>query len=203
MLEESPVASVILILILGPGLYGLLYDGSLIRKWMLSPYSVKRGEGILTLVTSGFVHADWGHLLFNLISFFFFAFPLEKTIGSLDFFLVYSLSLVISILPDMISQRDNPNYATLGASGAISGVIYSFILFYPMTEIYLFLIPVGIPAWLFALLYLAGSALAARYQWGNINHSAHFTGAVTGALVTFLLFPDLFREWASFLFPWF
>jgi len=197
MFNSAPVSTILLVLILLPSLYGLLYNPAFIGRTMLHPYSIHRGKDYFTIVTSGFVHASWAHLLFNLVTFYFFAFPLEKTIGSQSFFLIYALSLVIADIPTLIKHKNDENYACLGASGAISGVLYSFILFYPQTEIYLFLIPIGIPAWIFAILYLAGTALAAKYNWGNINHSAHFTGAITGFVVTLLLYPEFFQVFLS------
>ncbi|PIO48276.1 MAG: rhomboid family intramembrane serine protease [[Chlorobium] sp. 445] len=160
------------------------------RLW-LHPYSLVRERRYHTLLTSGFIHADFGHLAFNMLTFYFFGFPLALLVGDLDFLIIYFGSLVISSLPTVIKEKDNANYKSIGASGAISGVLFGYILFAPLSKIYIFLIPIGIPAALFGLLYLGFSYYAAKKDIGNINHEAHFWGALAGVLLTVLLAPQV------------
>lgn len=160
------------------------------RLW-LHPYSLVRERRYYTLLTSGFIHADFGHLAFNMLTFYFFGFPLALLVGDLDFLIIYLGSLVISSLPTVIKEKDNANYKSIGASGAISGVLFGYILFAPLSKIYIFLIPIGIPAVLFAVLYLGFSYYAAKKDIGNINHEAHFWGALAGVLLTMLLAPQV------------
>ncbi len=160
------------------------------RLW-LHPYSLVRERRYHTLLTSGFIHADFGHLAFNMLTFYFFGFPLALLVGDLDFLIIYFGSLVISSLPTVIKEKDNANYKSIGASGAISGVLFGYILFAPLSKIYIFLIPIGIPAVLFAVLYLGFSYYAAKKDIGNINHEAHFWGALAGVLLTVLFAPQV------------
>ncbi len=185
-LLSAPVSIFIFVLTVGTSLYGLYGNRNVIDNLMLHPYSINRGKKYFTILGSGIVHADLNHLLFNMLSFFFFAFTLERITGSLFFGLLYILSLLISDLPSIIKHKNNPDYYSLGASGAISAVIFSYILFDPLTKFYLFFIPIGIPAYIFGVLYLAYCAYAARQTGDHINHDAHFYGALSGLFITIL-----------------
>jgi membrane associated rhomboid family serine protease len=158
---------------------------------MLHPYSIHRGKKYFTILTSGFIHADMNHLLFNMLSYYFFAFTLEKIVGHWQFALIYLLGLILSDISSIIKNKNNSGYYSLGASGAISAVLFSYILFDPLSRIYLFFIPIGIPAYLFALLYLGYCMYASKNQRDHINHEAHFWGAITGLVVTAMLFPHV------------
>ena len=158
------------------------------RLW-LHPYTLMREKRYHTILTSGFIHGDLAHLAFNMITFYFFAFPLAREVGDVAFLVIYLGSLIISSIPTVIREQDNPDYKSVGASGAISGVLFGYILFDPMSKIYIFLIPIGVPAVLFAFIYLGFSYYAAKKDLGNINHEAHFWGALAGVLLTVLLAP--------------
>lgn len=155
--------------------------------WMLRPYLVMQEGTYYTLLTSGFVHADFAHLGFNLLSFYFFAFQLELIVGSGAFLIIYLGSLILSDIPTLLKEQGNPGYASLGASGAISGVLFSFILYVPEARLGVFLIPVAIPAPIFAVMYVAYSYYASRANYDNVNHEAHLWGAVAGLALTLLL----------------
>lgn len=173
-------ATVIFAVTLGVSLLGLYRIPQLIGRLVLRPYLVARGKHVETLVTSGFVHGDMGHLLFNMVTFYFFAFPMERFLGTGPFLLLYFLGLVLSSACSIVSQRNNPAYATLGASGAISAVLFAYIIYFPMSELIIFPIPIPIPAFLFAIGYVAYSMWASKNSRDNINHDAHLCGAVTG-----------------------
>lgn len=197
-MENSPIAIAILLSTVGISLYGLYKDPSLIEKWMFRPYYVARERKYLSFITSGFVHADLSHLLFNMFTFFFFALQLESFVGSIKFLLIYLVSLIVSDLPTYFKQRNNPDYAALGASGAISGLLFSSILYFPDSSIMIFPIPVPIPAPIFGLLYLAWCHFAERRANDNINHNAHLWGAIAGVLVTLVMSPYVINrmiEW--------
>ncbi len=162
---------------------------AIFEQLWLHPYSLVRKNHYHTLLTSGFIHGDLAHLAFNMITFYFFAFPLAREVGDVAFLIIYLGSLIISSIPTVIREQNNPDYKSVGASGAISGVLFGYILFDPMSKIYIFLIPIGVPAVLFAFIYLGFSYYAAKKDLGNINHEAHFWGALAGVLLTILLVP--------------
>lgn len=189
-LNQTPVASLILIFTVVTSIYAF-NDHTLYGKFMLHPYSVYRKNKLYTLITSGMIHSDWMHLIFNMMTFFFFAFTLEVQIGSWRFGLIYFLSLVLSDIPSVMKHKNDFWYNSLGASGAISGVLFSYILFYPLSKLYLFFIPIGIPAVLFGGLYLMYCVYASKQSRDNINHDAHFFGALTGIIITILIIPGI------------
>lgn len=198
-LNQTPVASLILLFTVVTSIYAF-NDHTLYGKFMLHPYSVYRKNKLYTLITSGMIHSDWMHLIFNMMTFFFFAFSLEAQIGSVRFGLIYFASLILSDIPTIFKHKDDFWYNSLGASGAISGVLFSFILFYPLTPLYLFFIPIGIPAVLFGGLYLLYCVYASRQSRDNINHDAHFFGALTGIIITIIIIPGIVPHFISALF---
>lgn len=167
---------------------GLWGSPKFIERSVFRPYWYLRRRQYETALTSGFVHADLGHLFFNMMTFYFFAFPLERYIGTVKFVALYFLGLLMSDLGTYLKQRNNPDYATLGASGAISAVLFAFIVYFPTQKLFIFLLPIPIPAPLFAVGYLAYTYYSARHAQGYINHDAHMAGAVTG--LVFVAFTD-------------
>lgn len=166
-------------------------------KGMMRPYVVFRENRWYQLISSGFLHGDSTHLIFNMITFFFFGPQLEQIIGTGLFLGLYFTALVISSLPTLFLHRNDPNYASLGASGAVGAVIFSYILFYPLSNLYIMFIPVGIPALLFGILFLVISYYAGRKQLGAINHDAHFAGAVYGIVFTLIFVPRSFEHFLN------
>lgn len=151
------------------------------------PPAVSNNNQYYRFITCGFIHADYGHLLFNMISFYFFGQFVENAFeyifgmaGKLLYLLMYVLALIASLLPTYFKNRDNHYYRSLGASGAVSAVIFAGILLDPANKIYLMFIPVGIPGFVFGPLYLLISAWLDRKGSDNINHSAHIWGALFG-----------------------
>jgi membrane associated rhomboid family serine protease len=165
-----------------------LYYRKLVDAAMLRPYAIARRTRYWTLLTSGFVHADIGHLLFNLITFYSFAFPLERTIGTVKFGALYFSGLLVSGIGTSFKHRNDPNYASLGASGAILAVLFAFILYFPRARLLILPLPIPLPAPLFALAYLGFSYYSSRRSQDNINHDAHIFGALTG--VAFVALTD-------------
>jgi membrane associated rhomboid family serine protease len=158
---------------------------------VLRPYLIVRTRsGYWRLLTSGFVHADISHLLLNLITFYSFAFTLEHVIGTARFVSLYFCGLLASGIGTCIKHRDEPNYASLGASGAILAVLFASILYFPGNRLLILPIPIPIPAPLFAVLYLAWSYYSSRTSKGRINHDAHITGALTGMAFVALTDPQ-------------
>jgi membrane associated rhomboid family serine protease len=165
-----------------------LSSPKLIERSLLRPYLVARGSGYAGLLTSGFVHASVGHMVFNLITFYSFGFPLERVIGSFRFVALYFSALLVSGLGTCFKHRNDPGYASLGASGAILGVLFASIVYFPRQSLYILPLPIPIPAPLFAIGYLAFSWYSSRTNRGQINHDAHIFGALTG--LAFVLLTD-------------
>jgi membrane associated rhomboid family serine protease len=186
----APVACIIFAITIAISLFAF-YNDNLYTRLILQPYNVSRGKYVYTLITSGFIHADWMHLLFNMMTFYFFAFQLEATIGHWQFGLLYGASLILSDLPSVVKHKNDFWYRSLGASGAISGVVFSAILFNPLGKMMLMFLPIPIPAVLFGGLYLIYCTYASKKGIGNINHDAHFFGALSGILITIILIPQI------------
>jgi membrane associated rhomboid family serine protease len=189
-INNTPVASFILIFTIATSIYAF-NDNSVLGRFILSPYNVYRKHKIYTLITSGFIHADWMHLIFNMLTFFSFGFALESMIGSVNFAILYFVSLVVSDLPTVFRHKNDIRYSSLGASGAVSAVIFSFILFQPFSKMYIMPIPFGIWAVAFGPLYLVYCAYASKQSRDNINHDAHMYGALSGMILTVLLVPGV------------
>jgi membrane associated rhomboid family serine protease len=129
-----------------------------------------------------------------MVTFWFFAFPLERQIGPVRFALLYFLALVVSDLGTFFKHRNDPQYASLGASGAISAVLFAAIVYFPWMELFIIPIPLPIPAPLFAVGYVAYSWYSARQARGRINHDAHLGGALFGLLFVLLTDPAAFGQ---------
>lgn len=151
------------------------------------------------LFTSGFLHVDMMHLLFNMYALYLFGDIVAKILGTDDFVIIYIVSLLAGNLYSLIYHRDEPYYSAVGASGAVSGILYSSILLYPAMELYLFFIPIPIPGYVFALGYILYSIYGMKKQLGNIGHAAHLGGAIGGFAVTLLLNPVLFSANTSLI----
>jgi membrane associated rhomboid family serine protease len=186
----SPVATAIFVITIGITLLAFSND-RLYSELTLHPYSVARGEKVWTVITSGLIHRDWSHLLFNMLSYYFFAFQLESIIGHWQFALLYIASLILSDLPTIGKHKEDYWYRSLGASGAISAVVFSYILFNPMSRMIIFPLPIPIPAILYGVLYLVYCAYASRQSNDSINHDAHFFGALSGIMITILLYHEV------------
>ncbi len=185
----APVSFMLLILTVGISLYAMHKNNSLYIKWLLHPASVVHKNEWYRMVTSGFLHADHMHLLFNMLTLFFFAPILEMSeLGSLKVFIIYMVSMVTSDISTVIKHKDHYEYRAVGASGAISAILFSSILFMPWAKIYIFFV-VPVPAIIFAFGYLWYCRWAAKNSNDMINHDAHYWGALSGVVLTIVLEP--------------
>ena len=190
----APAAAAILAAILAVSIAGLSFAPRIIERNLFRPYWLARKQNYSTWVTSGFIHADYGHLLFNSLTFWSFGFALERVMGSPGFLALYFAGLVVSDVGTYFKQRNNPDYASLGASGAILAVLFASIIYFPTQSLYILPIPFPIPAPLFAVGYLAYTIYAARRAQGRINHDAHLGGAIAGVLFVALTDPSALQR---------
>jgi|AntRauTorckE6833_2_1112554.scaffolds.fasta_scaffold03867_3 membrane associated rhomboid family serine protease len=184
------------------------------RDWMarlqFNAYLINNRKEWHRFLTYGLIHADWVHLFINMFVFYSFGrivihnyqhfFGLQ---GWLYYILLYAGALAFSVIFDFGRHKNDFNYNAVGASGAVSAVVFASIIFQPMGKIYLFFIPIGIPAFIFGFLYLIFSAYMARRGSDNIGHDAHFWGAVYGFVFTLLLKPALFMRFLDRIFSGF
>jgi membrane associated rhomboid family serine protease len=190
-------APAILILTIGISLLGMYKIPDIINKFLFRPYFFLREKQYDTMIMSGFIHADTTHLLFNMITFFFFAFPLEQFLGTGKFVALYVVGLVASHSCTWYKERNNPQYASLGASGAISAVLFAYIVYFPSTMLLVFFIPM--PAMVFAFLYVGYSWWASKNANDRINHDAHLCGALSGLGFVAVTDPSAFSRLVSML----
>ncbi len=194
----GPASLFILVSNLALSLAGLFVAPRIIERCLFRPYEYARGLRRATIITSGFVHADMPHLLFNMLAFWSFGVPLEYRIGTTAFVVLYAAGLLLSQYGTYRKHRNNPDYATLGASGAVSAVMFAYIVYSPTSKLMMIFLPVPIPAPVFGIVYLAYSIWSARNSRDRINHDAHLGGALTGLAFVALFDPQAYvRAWAQ------
>lgn len=167
-------------------------DRAFFEKYKFNTAAVKNGEKI-RIFSSGFLHVDTGHLFLNMLTLYFFADVVIDSMGSTGFLLVYLASLLLGNYLSYFFHKNEYNYSAVGASGAVSGIIYAAILLYPDMSLYLMFIPIPIPAYVFGIGYMLYSIYGMKRRVGNIGHDAHFGGAVGGYILTLLLAPWIFE----------
>ncbi|MBC7449510.1 MAG: rhomboid family intramembrane serine protease [Hymenobacteraceae bacterium] len=187
-------------------------DSKLLDACLLKPTRVWYHGEWWRVLTSGFVHKDYAHLGFNLFTFTFFGFEIERVcrlyfgrpMGAAAFLLVYVGGIVIANIPTVWRERQNPGYSSLGASGGVAAVLFASIVLSPLRKLSLLFIPVGVPGFIFGALYAAFSFVQARRQAADgINHEAHLTGALYGFAVILLLLPHTGAECLTQISGWF
>jgi len=167
-------------------------DRLFFEKYKFNVGNIRRGEQI-RMISSAFLHADTTHLLFNMVTLYFFASYVIAPLGTFNFIVIYIASLVFGNLLSLYLHKEEYWYSAIGASGAVTGVLYAAILLQPGMSLYMFFIPIPIPGYVFGIGYLLYSIYGMKNRIGNIGHDAHFGGAVGGYLVTLILVPSLFK----------
>jgi len=168
-------------------------DFGFFEKYKFNVGALRRGEQF-RLFSSGFLHIDNAHLFFNMFSLYIFANIVIQDLGIYSYIIIYLGSLLLGNLLSLYFHKDEYHYSAVGASGAVMGVIYSAILLQPGMSLYLFFIPIPIPAYIFGIGYLLYSIYGMKNRVGNIGHDAHFGGAIGGYVITLILASWLFKE---------
>lgn len=168
----------------------------ILYKFILNPYTIHRRGEWYRMLSAGFIHADYAHLGFNMFSLYFLGEAVEMYFkyifgdkGAIFYLLLFLLGVIFGNIPDTSRKKNNPDYNALGASGGVSSVVFAFIILSPLTKLSIMFIPIGIPAWIFAILYVAYSNYMAKRQLDNIGHTAHLWGALWGVVFVILLYP--------------
>ena len=182
-------------------------NAELFNKLVFNAYNIKHRKESWRFVSYALVHSGWLHLLVNMWVLYSFGNNVEHTFlymygvkGRIYYLLLYAGGILFSTLYDYGKNKDNPYYNAVGASGAVSAVVFASILMYPNSGIYLFPIPFALPAWIFGLLYLAYSAYMAKNSRDNIGHTAHFWGAIFGIVFTVIAVPHVISNFFQQLF---
>ena len=144
------------------------------------------------LVSSGFLHVGWTHLIFNMLSLYAFSGEIESSLGGINFLIIYFVSLVGGDLLSLFVHRHHGDYSSVGASGAICGIIFASIALFPGMGIGFFGIPISIPGWIYGILYVLYSIYGIKSKKENIGHEAHLGGALIGMAVALIMVPSAF-----------
>ena len=167
-------------------------DYAFFDRYKFNIGGVQRGEK-LRMFSSGFLHVDTQHLLFNMLTLYFFAGTVINYVQPLGFIIIYAVSLAAGSLLSLYFHKNEYHYSAVGASGAVTGILYAAILLQPGMKLMMFFIPIPIPAYIFGIGYLLYSIYGMKNQIGNIGHDAHFGGAIGGFIATLILYPSLFQ----------
>ena len=198
----------LLVITVALSLFGFA-NKKVINDFIFYPPAIKRDNEWWRFITNGFIHADLGHLAFNMFSLYMFGEFVEKYFivlfnekGKALYLAMYLTALVVCLIPTYIIQRNNNHYRSLGASGAVSAVVFAGVFLDPTIKIGLFIIPPIIPGFIFGPLYLLMTIYMSKRGGDNINHSAHFWGSVWGVgflIIACKLFPgfDLIQNFVS------
>jgi len=180
---------------------------AIFEKYLFSSYEVARHKQYYRVFTHAFLHGDYMHLAFNMYALYLFGSMLEEAFsllfearGPFLYAGLYLGGIIFSSVPDLATHKNNPNYRSVGASGAVNAIVFSAILINPSMGMGIIFLPFFIPAWIFGILYLAYSWYMSKKGGDNIGHNAHFYGALFGFLFTIVLKPALFLHFINEIF---
>ncbi len=200
------MAATITIIIITALVSILCFTGTLpVRSLMFNAWEVWHDRKWYQMITHGLVHGGWGHLIFNMLTLFFFGEVVEQyfavafggTAGIILYVVLYVTAIAVSSIWDLVKHRNDPGYCAVGASGAVSAILFASILFEPKMGIYIYFIPIPIPGYVFAPLYLLYCWWMAKRGTDNIGHTAHFWGAVYGLLFPLACNPAIFGHFLA------
>ncbi|MBS1493552.1 MAG: rhomboid family intramembrane serine protease [Bacteroidetes bacterium] len=193
---NSPVTFTLLFANIAISLWAFYSNPIYFERFSEWPYQIIHEKRYYQVLTSAFLHANFMHLFFNMLALFSFGVFLETVFrnsfgeiyGSLYFFIIYFVSLFLGSLLTVVFNYKNPMYVAVGASGAVSGVVFAYVILFPMNTIGVFFVPM--PAFIFAFIYIGASIWGMKSKFGNIGHEAHLGGAIGGVISTIILIPD-------------
>ncbi len=199
----SPVTFTLLFANIAISLWAFYSNPIYFERFSEWPYQIIHQKRYYQVLTSAFLHANFMHLFFNMFALFSFGTYLETVFinsygeiyGSLYFFIIYFVSLLSGSILTVAFNYKNPGYVAVGASGAVSGVVFAYVLLFPTNTIGVVLIPM--PAYIFAFLYIGASIYGMKSKFGNIGHEAHLGGAIGGIIATLLLIQNAFQIFLS------
>ncbi|WP_367180693.1 rhomboid family intramembrane serine protease [uncultured Kordia sp.] len=189
MMNLEPITIGIILANVLPSIKGF-EDDSFIRKYLFNISAIQNGQHF-RMITSGFLHADIMHLVFNMLTLYFFANTVIYSLGPQYFLLIYVASLLFGNALSYYFHKNEPHYSALGASGAVSGVLFAGILLNPTMDMYVMFVPFAVKGYIVGIFYLVFSIYGMKKQFGNIGHDAHFGGAVAGFILTLILRPSI------------
>jgi membrane associated rhomboid family serine protease len=165
-------------------------DTSFFERYKFGIGAIQSGQKD-RMLTSGFLHVDFSHLFMNMFTLFFFADVVISWFGPVKFIGIYFISLLAGSLLALFFHKKEPYYSAVGASGAVTGILYAAILLYPDMRLALMFIPIPLPAYVLGIAYLLYSIYGMKKRLGNIGHTAHFGGAMGGYVITLIFKPEL------------
>jgi len=192
-MENIEVLTLVLIIATGLITYKGLKEFAFQQKYLFNIDEILIDKKYIRLISSGFLHSNWKHFAFNMISLYLFGSGLEGHLGIESYLLIYFVSLVGGNLFALYIHRNHGNYSALGASGAVSGVIFASIGVFPGMEIGLILLPIFFPAWIYAIAYILYTIYGITAKKDNIGHEAHLGGAITGLLLAIAINPAILK----------
>lgn len=178
-------------------------------KLMMNPYRVSQRNEFHRFITSGFIHSGYIHLFFNLFTLYFFGSQMERIFnfmfgskGVIYFLILFIVGVIVSDIPTYFKYRHSPGYNSLGASGGVAALVFSFILFNPTEKLYILFIPFGIPGFILGTLFLVYSYYQSKNSGDNINHDAHLYGALFGLVFSTIIQPSILLRFVDALANW-
>lgn len=190
-LTSAPATMALIAVNLFISLYAFYGDRRFINDFSFQIGAVRERKQHYRIITSSFLHANFAHLLLNMLTLFFFGPEVERLLGRLGFVVIYFGAILVSGFISLKVNRNNSAYASIGASDAVSGVVLSYCCFYPLQPLYILFIPIGVPAILYGALFIVISAKMMERSNRVIAHEGHLGGALAGVGLTLLMRPDI------------
>jgi membrane associated rhomboid family serine protease len=200
-MDEITITTLLIGIICLSSIYGFS-NKAFMEKMILHPVTIAQKREHFRLISHGFVHADWGHLFFNMFSLYFFGLAVEHDLGQTLTALLFLVGILFAALPSYYNNRHDYRYLSLGASGGVSAVVFCSIVYHPLQEMMIFPIPIPIKGFILGGMYLAFSYYQDKQGAGHINHSAHLYGAIFGIIFAFIANPAEAFMVFSKIFAW-